>query len=212
MGSNSTKSFWEEESEKKERVEVIDEKRREPIRKNNINESIKHRDNHAISPDSIQEKSQLEEKKPKIKERVTNNSSVQPEEVILKKKNKKDLIIIVSVVIALIAGIVFGTVYIYNSGNRQIYSYIDSGSYAVAYKEINSLYNDGKNVDSLVIEYMKACVKDREYRRAVFAVDMLSNEGYSKNKEFLEQLAQELNSNGKESLYQKMNSFIESHK
>ena len=106
------------------------------------------------------------------------------------------MIIIISVVAALIIGILAGTVFPHNSGNRKIYSYIDSGSYAVAFKEIRELHESGENVDSLVMEFVNSCMEQKEYRRVVFAVPLLSDEGLSQNSDYLNEAARQMTDEG----------------
>ncbi len=100
----------------------------------------------------------------------------EPEEIELKKKNARDFIILGLVVSFLIAGIIFGTLFLYNSGNRKIYSLIDTGSYAVAFKEIAEIYDRGENVDIIAEKYIEACIKDGEYKRVAQAMNVFSDE------------------------------------
>lgn len=201
MAANSTKGFWDEEqdvilktsetkteseTEKEESVDFTVEEKSD-ILKNEYNNILSEKKNIKKKP-----KEQKEYNIDFIKE----VNKIQPEQAILKRKNKKDFIIIVSVIVILIAGIFFGTFCLYNSGNRKIYSYIDSGSYAVAYKEINQLYDIGDNVDSLVIAFMSSCVEHKEYRRAVSVIYFLSDDGVSQNIEYLKDVATQMQNEG----------------
>lgn len=116
------------------------------------------------------------EEKPSLEQK--DKKELPPEYTALKKKNIKDYWLIGVVVIVLIGGIVAGTLLVYNSGNRQIYSLIESGSYAVAYKEISSLSAEGENVDGIVLAYIDACKADREYNRINQILPMLTDDAY----------------------------------
>lgn len=128
------------------------------------------------------------EKKKDKKER--KRAHLEPEEVALKKKNIKDYWIILVVIIALVVAVAIGTILLYNSGNSEIYSLIDSGSYAVAYKEISALYDKGDNVDALVKEYIDKCMADNEYKRVAQAIPLLSEETYQDTEYYREILTQ----------------------
>lgn len=199
--SNLSKGFWDDELVEKPLAPISD-KLSEPVEAESFEPQV---------IDVEQKKENYKEVKNKEKEKSKATKGYQPEQDVLKKKNKKDFIVIISVVIVLIVGIVLGTAFLYDSGNRKIYSYIDSGSYAVAYKEINMLYENGENVDSLVIKYLEACMGDREYKRAVYSLDMLSDEGFKKNAENLKKMVEQIYSSGKINLAEQMSSILESH-
>jgi len=111
-------------------------------------------------------------------EQFDEKKELEPEEKERKKKEKKDLIII-GVIIAVIVALVVAIVLLFNnSGNRKLYSLIDSGSYAVAYKEIDDIHSQGENVDELLKTYIEACMNDYEYKRVVQAIQIFSDEAF----------------------------------
>ncbi len=153
-------------------------------------------------------------KAPVVKEKPTTvPTPLAPEEETLKKKNIKDFWIIGVVAIVLIALVAFGTMFLYNSGNREIYSLIESESYAVAFKEISELQGKGQNVDDLVEAYVDACMSDSEYKRVVQALPLFSEDVYNTKPEYFISLCSEIMTSGREKqaeavfeyLYQKDN-------
>lgn len=123
--------------------------------------------------------------------------NLEPEEVALKKKNIKDYWLIIVVIVGLIAAVAIGTMALYKSGNSEIYSLIDSGEYAVAYKEISDLYDKGDNVDALVKEYINKCMADSEYKRVAQAIPLLSEDTYT-DTEYYKDILTQLISAGKD--------------
>lgn len=202
MDLKSSKGFWDDvpsNAEKTESQNTENKTSESEIQPNNYelpiqNQSEGKKTLKLCKPIKKPENDSI--KKPSETEEIKNDTGFQPEQEVLKKKNKKDMIIIISVVAALIIGILAGTVFLYNSGNRKIYSYIDSGSYAVAFKEIRELHESGENVDSLVMEFVKSCMEQKEYRRIVFAVPLLSDEGLSQNSDYLNEAARQMTDEG----------------
>ena len=123
--------------------------------------------------------------KPASTPKKEKNKNLAPEEVNLKKKNIKDFWVIGVVVVVLIALIAGGTLFLYNSGNREIYSLIESGSYAVAFSEIRELYDKDKNVDDLLKAYIDACLSDDQYKRVVQAFELFSDDAFSDTEYFI---------------------------
>lgn len=214
MDLKSSKGFWDDEPSTVEKTESENSE-------NKKSESENKPNNYELpTQNQTDEKKQLKScksikksendsiKKPSANEEKKTDAEFQPEQELLKKKNKKDMIIIISVVAALIIGILAGTVFLYNSGNRKIYSYIDSGSYAVAFKEIRELHESGENVDSLVMEFVKSCMEQKEYRRAVFAVPLLSDEGLSQNSDYLNEAVRQMTDDGDTKQAEELNSLI----
>lgn len=117
-----------------------------------------------------------------------------PEEIALKKKNIKDFWLIGVVVAVLIAAVAIGTVLLYNSGNREIYSLIESESYAVAFKEISELQEKGQNVDDLLKAYIDACMQDSEHKRVVQALPLFSETAFEDTEYFVTLCSDMMNS------------------
>lgn len=120
-----------------------------------------------------------EAKKLEKEKKKSKSKELALEERELNKKNIKDFWLIGVVSLVLILAVVVGTVFLYNSGNRKIYSLIESESYAVAFKEISELQDSGQNVDELLKAYIEACMSDMEYKRVVQAIPLFSEETYS---------------------------------
>ncbi len=139
-------------------------------------------------------KSEKEEKKNETQNR--KEVKLEPEEVALKKKNIKDYWLIIVVIIGVIAAVAMGTLMLYKLGNSEIYSLIDSGSYAAAYKEISALHDKGDNVDALVKEYINKCMADSEYKRVVHAIPLLSESTYA-DAEYYKDILTQMISTGK---------------
>ncbi len=133
----------------------------------------------------------------KHSEENNRDKPMAPEDQELKKKNRKDLWIIGIVVAVLVAAIALGTAILSTAGNKKIYSLIESGSYAVAFKEISGLYDEGKNVDSLLSTYIEACCNDGEYKRVVQAAELFSPEVY-KDVEYFRTILNEMLNSGKD--------------
>lgn len=62
-----------------------------------------------------------------------------------------------------------------NQKQNEIYSMIDSGTYAIAMHEITQLYEKDKNVDDLCKKYIEACLSEHEGNRVPEAVALLSD-------------------------------------
>lgn len=138
-------------------------------------------------PEKNEEIKKVEKKKVIEKGKKAN---LEPEEIALKKKNIKDYWLIIVVIVGLIAAVVIGTLALYRSGNSEIYSLIDSGEYAIAYKEISVLYDKDDNVDALVKAYISKCMADSEYKRVAQAIPLLSEETYTDTEYYKDILTQ----------------------
>ena len=149
-----------------------------------------------VHAEPVVEKRLKKERTSKKAEKV-GSKELEPEELALKKKNVRDFWLIGVVAVALIAAVAAGTIFLYNSGNRAIYSLIDSESYAVAFKEISELHEKGQNVDDLLKRYVGACMSDTEYKRVVQALPLFSDEAYEDSDYFISLYSDILNS-GKE--------------
>lgn len=130
-----------------------------------------------------------------------------PEEVALKKKNIKDFWLIGVVVVVLIAAVAIGTIFLYNSGNREIYSLIESESYAVAFKEISELQEKGQNVDDLLKTYIDACMSDSEHKRVVQALPLFSEAAFDDTEYFIT-LCSDMMSSGREKQAESVFNFL----
>lgn len=133
----------------------------------------------------------------KDKDEGIPQKKLEPEEIALKKKNIKDFWVIGIVAIVLIAAVAIGTIFLYNSGNREIYSLIESESYAVAFKEISELQEKGQNVDDLLKKYVDACMDDSEYKRVAQALPLFSESAFEDTKYFVS-ICSDTMSNGRE--------------
>ena len=146
----------------------------------NVND-IKEKRKEEPEPEEKKKKKtkEIEKERKKHEEEEKKTKELEPEEKELKKKNIKDFWLIGAVSLVLILAVVIGTVFLYNSGNRKIYSLIESESYAVAFKEISELQDSGQNVDELLKAYIDACMSDMEHKRVVQAIPLFSDEAYS---------------------------------
>lgn len=133
--------------------------------------------------------------------------TLEPEEVALKKKNIKDFWLIGVVVAVLIAAVAIGTIFLYNSGNREIYSLIESESYAVAFKEISDLQEKGQNVDDLLKAYIDACMNDSEHKRVVQALPLFSETAFE-DTEYFVTLCSNMMSSGREKQAESVFNFL----
>ncbi len=120
---------------------------------------------------------------------------LQPEEKEKKVKEKKDFIILGIILVAIVAVVISVVLIFNNSGNRKLYSMIDSGSYAVAYKEISDLHSQGDNVDELLRTYIEACLDDYEFKRVAQAVQIFSDEAYTDVDYFVNIIEQTISAN-----------------
>jgi len=126
-----------------------------------------------------------------IEEPMDEPERVEPEEKQKRKADKKDLILIGTVVLVIAACIAAGMFFLSKAGNNEIYSLIDSKSYAVAFKEINEIHENGKNVDSLLDKYVESCMADYEYRRVIQSLPLYSGAKES-NTEFYKGLVTQM--------------------
>lgn len=97
----------------------------------------------------------------------------------LKRRNLRDICLLTGILAVTLAGLVLGVRYLYESNHYKVHSLIESEAYAAALNEIETMHDNGRNVDELAKEYIDACMADREYKRVVSAVDLFSEEGYS---------------------------------
>lgn len=113
-----------------------------------------------------------------------------------KKENRHDFIILGSIFAAVIIGIVIFVVIFTKTSSQRIYDLIDQGNYNIAYQEIGKWYEQEKNVDSLVYSFAEKCAENSEYKRAVAALEYLSEDA-EKNKDFFDTLLGTMLSHGK---------------
>lgn len=124
-----------------------------------------------------------------------------------KRKDRHDFLILGLGLIALIGVIAIACLKVSDGSNQRVYSMIDSGSYATAYQEIKDRYEKGKNVDDSVIYFVESCVENSEYKRAVAALGLLSDQAGSREDFFLG-LAKSLISHEKENRLEDVFSFM----
>ena len=86
-----------------------------------------------------------------------------------------------------------------NSNNQKIYSLIDNGSYALAFKEIEELKGKDINVDEFLETYIAKCLDDEEYRRVPQAIQLLSGETYQ-DTEYYKNIIVRIKSAGKDKI------------
>lgn len=134
-----------------------------------------------------------------LKEGKKSAEKLEPEEVNLKRKNLKDFFIIGIVVALLAAGVVALVFALNNSNNQKIYSLIDNGSYALAFKEIEELKGKDINVDEVLETYIAKCLDDEEYRRVPQAIQLLSGETYQ-DTEYYKNIIVRIKSAGKDKI------------
>ena len=137
--------------------------------------------------------------KVRAKNEKKSAEKLEPEEVNLKRKNLKDFFIIGIVVALLAAGVVALVFALNNSNNQKIYSLIDNGSYALAFKEIEELKGKDINVDEFLETYIAKCLDDEEYRRVPQAIQLLSGETYQ-DTEYYKNIIVRIKSAGKDKI------------
>ena len=135
--------------------------------------------------DNEREKKEKKDKKDKNKalkndlKEFEQKVELSPEEKEKKEREKKDFIVIGGIVVLIVAIVVSVVLIFNNTNNRKIYSLIDSGSYAVAFKEIDTVHSKGENVDELLKTYIDACMNDYEYKRVVQAIQIFSDDAFT---------------------------------
>lgn len=161
-----------------------------------------------VSSDQLKEKrkTRAERKAEKEKyreyERVVKesriNSSEQTREAYLSEKtaNRRDYTILGIAGIILFAVIIAVIIISSRTSTQRIYRLIEQGNYATAYQSIKEYHDKGRNVDSLVYEFVNSCISDSEYKRAVAALDFLSSDA-SKHIDFFSDTIDTLISHGK---------------
>ena len=108
-----------------------------------------------------------------------------------KKENRNDFIVLGVAVLLVIAGIAVFVILFTGTSDQKIYDLIDERNYSTAYHSIEERYEKGKNVDSLVYYFADSCVDNEEYKRAVAALDMLSEDAVN-HSEFFSELVEKL--------------------
>lgn len=142
-----------------------------------------------------------------LKEEKKSAEKLEPEEVNLKRKNIKDFFIIGIVVALLISGVVSLVFVLNNSNNQKIYSLIDNGSYALAFKEIEELKGKDIDVDEVLETYIAKCLDDEEYRRIPQAIQLLSEETYQ-DTEYYKNIIVRIKSAGKDKIAESIIQFL----
>lgn len=122
-----------------------------------------------------------------------------PEEICLKRNNMKDFFIMGIVIVLLIAGVTALFFFLSNSRNQKVYSLIDSGSYALAFKEIKEMKEQGINVDEVLKVYIAKCLEKEEFKRIPQAVRLFSDETLQ-DTEYYKNIIIQLRNAGKEKI------------
>lgn len=168
-----------------------------------------------INKDYIDKKTRKKELKQKEKEykkkarenKLNSTEKVRKAYTKEKGENKRDFIIFGAVIGVLIIGL---TIFVYlftSTSNQKIYALIESGNYATAYQSICDRYEAGNNVDDIVFDFIDSCVNNSEYKRAIAALDMLSDDAGT-NEDFFDNLISSLISHDKENRAEEVFNFL----
>lgn len=137
-----------------------------------------------------------EKDKPKTKKPA---KELAPEDISLRRKNIRDYIIIGLLLSILIVGSVLLIMTFGTSDSKKVYSLIESGSYALAFKEIEEMKTSGDEVDEVLSVYIQTCLDEGEYRRVIQAIPLLSEATYS-NAEYYKDIILTLKNSGKDQM------------
>ena len=137
----------------------------------------------------IQKPIKKKQKKPKIEKK----EGKQIRSFSFKEILSVGLIIILSVGIIILSGI-----FLFQSKNHKIQSYIDSKSYSAAVTLIREEYESGKNVDKVTENFIELCMDQTEENKIVEVIDCFQSDYYEKNQEFFCSVIEELGKRGKE--------------
>lgn len=147
-------------------------------------EAVKKSDKRRIN----REQRKREKKYEKITRANRQNSSDKASEAyeIEHHGNKKDFVIMGIVLGVAVVAIIICSIVLMRAPEQKIYNMIDSGSYGAAYQQICDRYERGKNVDDIIYLYVETCINNSEYKRAVAALNMLSDDA-GKNTKFFDE-------------------------
>lgn len=93
----------------------------------------------------------------------------------VKIKKRIPVFCVIFLLIAVI-GIAVAVIGLPEDTEQQIYQSIDAGDFKNAYLMIENLYDDEQNVDELVRAFVRACTNPTDYKRAVAAMKLLSDD------------------------------------
>lgn len=111
--------------------------------------------------------------------------------------NRRDFIALAVASGFVVLGIVIFVFLFTGTGQQRVYDLIEDGHYATAYQAIAESHESGKNVDSQIYAFVDSCVGHNEYKRAVAALEFLSEEAGSET-DFFTRLVESLREKGKE--------------
>ena len=93
-----------------------------------------------------------------------------------RRGRQKDILIFLLVAVFVLASTVVSVLLVSRQQNSEIHRMIANQQYGNAYQEIRGQFEAGETVDSLIRELVEGCLRDKEYKRAVAAIEMLSEE------------------------------------
>lgn len=131
------------------------------------------------------EKSEINKHKrtKKNKKRVANKKSYKE----INRSLLRRVCIVLTICVCVMTGL---TVWLQKMNYQQIYSYIDSGSYALALSEMQEKYNDGRNIDKVAEDYIESCCDNYEYKRVAQAITLLTDDYCQKHIEKIKEWAE----------------------
>lgn len=134
--------------------------------------------------------------KPKKKKRKKPKITKKKEE---KKQslNYKWAIVSTLIILVSIGAAIFSGIFLFQSKNHKIQSYIDSKSYSAAEKLIREEYESGNNVDTVTKNFIELCVSQTEENKIIEVIDCFYPNYYEKNDMFFDALIEELYKRGK---------------
>src|SRR5699024_1053590 len=111
--------------------------------------------------------------------------------------NYKWAIVSTLIILVSIGAAIFSGIFLFQSKNHKIQSYIDSKSYSAAEKLIREEYESGNNVDTVTKNFIELCVSQTEENKIIEVIDCFYPNYYEKNDMFFDALIEELYKRGK---------------
>lgn len=172
-----------------------DEKSNDWDKRNNRNEKVAD-EKKFYNPIVTKKKKKWIRKHPK-KSKKSISKKKKPEVKSKKKQSYKQVIGFILIIIFSIIIVIFAGIFLFQSKNHRIQSYIDSKSYSAAAELIKKEYESGRNVNTVTKNFIDLCMDQTEENKIIEVIECFDFDYYENNKKFFDSLIEELNKRGK---------------